>query len=66
MMQEWDQNSIDFAMEKGEAKGEAKGVVKGEAKRAAEIARRMLSKDYPIAEIADISSLSEEQVRALM
>ena len=30
-----------------------------------EIALRMLAKNYPISKIADISGLTEEQVRAL-
>jgi predicted transposase/invertase (TIGR01784 family) len=63
MMHEWDyQNSIDFAMEKGEAKG----VAKGEANKAIETARLMLADHEPMEKIVKYSGLTEEQVRALM
>ena len=51
MKQKWDlENSIEFR----------------EKKTRKETARRMLAKNYPISEIADISGLTEEQVRSLM
>ena len=75
------ENTIDYAKEKaaaeaekrGEARGEAKGYVKGIAdgeargdqKRAEATARKMLANGYPVSEIAELTDLSEEQIRAL-
>ena len=54
MMHEWDyQNSIDFAMEKGEAK------------KAIKTARLMLADHEPMEKIVKYSGLTEEQIRAL-
>jgi hypothetical protein len=37
----------------------------GEKKKAIEVARKMLQKHYPIAEIIDLTGLSEEEINKL-
>jgi predicted transposase/invertase (TIGR01784 family) len=49
----------------GEARGEAKGKVEGRHEKAVEIARRALEKNLPLADIAELTGLSEEAIAAL-
>jgi predicted transposase/invertase (TIGR01784 family) len=49
----------------GEAKGEAKGKVEGRHEKAVEVARRALEKNLPLADIAELTGLSEEAIAAL-
>ncbi|MDR1885628.1 MAG: hypothetical protein LBQ56_05080 [Synergistaceae bacterium] len=49
----------------GEAKGRTAGLLEGEAKGRAETARRMLARDMEISLVADITGLSQDEVRAL-
>ncbi|MDR1917109.1 MAG: Rpn family recombination-promoting nuclease/putative transposase [Synergistaceae bacterium] len=50
---------------KGEAKGKAEGLAEGEARGKAGTARRMLARDMEISLVADITGLSEDEVRTL-
>ncbi len=74
MMHEWDyENSISYAREKGHKAGWESGLKKGreegreEGREAERIntARRMLEKQYTAEAIAELTGLTEEQVRAL-
>ena len=58
-------NQIRFAEKQAAAKAEAKAIERTRKEASIKTARRMLAKNYPISEIADISGLTEEQVRAL-
>lgn len=49
----------------GRAKGRAEGRTEGSNERAKEIAVKMLSKTYPISEIAELTGLSEKEIAAL-
>lgn len=49
----------------GEAKGEAKGKVEGRHEKAVEVARRALEKNLPLADIAELTGVSEEAIAAL-
>jgi predicted transposase/invertase (TIGR01784 family) len=49
----------------GLAEGRTAGLAEGEAKGKAETARRMLARDMEISVVADITGLSEDEVRAL-
>ena len=50
---------------KGVAIGEARGEVKGEEKKAIEIARNMLKNGFPIGQVAELSGLDVERIKAL-
>ena len=78
MMTENDyRNCIDFAREEGHAsgfaEGEARGLAAGEAKGRAEgksegivtVAKSMKAKGYAIADIMDVSGLSQKEVEDL-
>ena len=74
MMTENDyRNCIDFAREEGIAEGEARGLATGEAKGRAEgksegivtVAKSMKAKGYAIADIMDVSGLSQKEVEDL-
>ena len=74
-------NCIDFAREEGhasgfaegearglaagEAKGRAEGIVEGEAKGIVTVAKSMKAKGYAIADIMDVSGLSQKEVEEL-
>jgi predicted transposase/invertase (TIGR01784 family) len=47
----------------GEARGETRGETRGKERSTWQLARRMHSKGYPIAEIADLTGISEEKLR---
>ena len=74
-------NCIDFAREEGhasgfaegearglaagEAKGRAEGIAEGEAKGISAVAKSMKAKGYAIADIMDVSGLSQKEVEDL-
>ncbi len=62
-------NVIDTAAQeaeiKGEATGHAKGLVEGEMKKAIETARKLLQRNMPLSDVAEITGLSEETINAL-
>ena len=66
-------NVIDSAASEGEtkgiaiglAKGHAEGRVEGQVEKAQEIARRLLQKNTPLAEIADLTGLSKAEIKSL-
>jgi predicted transposase/invertase (TIGR01784 family) len=47
------------------AEGEQRGEARGEQVRSAEIARRMLGKQMPLSEIAELTGLTIEQLQIL-
>jgi hypothetical protein len=49
----------------GEQRGEARGEARGEQVRSAQIAQRMLSKNMPLSEIAELTGLTIEQLKVL-
>ena len=53
-------------IEKGIEKGMEKGKLEGERSKALETARRMLARRMPVDVIADLTGLSEDEVRGLM
>ena len=62
----WDyENTIDYAKEKAAAEAEKRGEARGSQIRAEATARKMLANGYPVSEIAELTDLSEEQIRAL-
>lgn len=52
--------------EQGERVGVKKGMEKGEKKKAKETARRMLTDDLPIENIAKYTGLTEKEVKELL
>jgi predicted transposase/invertase (TIGR01784 family) len=48
-----------------EARGEARGEAKGEEKKAIEIAKAMLTKNKPMEEIVEFTSLTVEEIEKL-
>ena len=62
-------NQIAFAKKNARAEGKAEGRAEGKSEglleRSIETARKMLAKGYPMEEIAEISELPVEQIRAL-
>ena len=70
MRRDWDyKNTMDYAIAQGHtrglAEGEAMGVAKGKADEQQLIARRMLGKDMPVETIAELTELTEDQIREL-
>ncbi len=51
---------------RGEQKGLKEGLAEGIFKEKLEIARRMLSRNVPVKEIMEYTSLTEGQIRALI
>jgi predicted transposase YdaD len=49
----------------GEQRGEARGEARGEFVRSTQIARRMLSRNIPLTEIAELTELTIEQLQIL-
>ena len=62
-------NSLDTAEEKGRAegleKGRAEGRAEGQAEKTIEIARKMKSKGFSVADISEMIGLTEEEIEAL-
>ena len=50
---------------RGEVRGEARGEIKGRSEEKVEIARKMLSQNYPIADISKLTALSIEEISKL-
>ena len=57
---------LEQGIEIGEARGEAKGEARGEAKRARIVARNMTERGFPLATIALVLALTEDEVQALL
>jgi predicted transposase/invertase (TIGR01784 family) len=59
----------DEGLKEGRAEGRAEGLAEGEAKgehnKAIESARKMKGKGYPIADIAEITGLTVEDINSL-
>lgn len=53
------------AEQKGKAEGKAEGKEEGRIEERRETARKLKSRNMPIAEIAEITDLSEEEIRQL-
>jgi predicted transposase/invertase (TIGR01784 family) len=51
--------------EEGRAEGLVEGRMEGEMKKALETARKLLQKNMPLSDIADVTGLSEEEIAAL-
>ncbi|MGI4776143.1 MAG: Rpn family recombination-promoting nuclease/putative transposase [Janthinobacterium lividum] len=49
-------------LKKAEAKGKAEGIAEGKAERNIEIAKKLLEKNYSIADIADLTGLSIKEI----
>ena len=61
-----DERVREDAMKKGLEKGLAQGLEKGERLKAIETAHKMLARNMEISVIADLTDLSEKEVRALL
>jgi len=59
------QGSRDEGLAEGLAKGKAEGLAEGEAKSQVEFARRLLRREMPLAEVAELSGLPEAEVKRL-
>lgn len=57
--------SRDEGWAEGRAEGRAEGLQEGAEKRSMEIARKMLSQDFPVSQIAAITGLTEEKINSL-
>ena len=58
-------NQIAYAHMEGLAEGKAEGLAVGEAKVKAEVARRMLERDFPVGMVAEVTGFSEAEIMAL-
>jgi predicted transposase/invertase (TIGR01784 family) len=66
MMTEMDRAaSLAWAEEKGVMRGEARGITIGSLRQAQKMARWMLAKGMPIADIEEATGLSEPEILAL-
>ena len=54
-----------IGLEQGRAEGEAIGLKKGAAQKQREIAKNMKTKNIPVADIAEMTGLSAEEVEEL-
>lgn len=54
-----------IGLKEGRAEGLAEGLVKGQQQKAIETAKRMLEKEYPAEEVAELTGLTVEQVLEL-
>jgi hypothetical protein len=63
--QKWKAEQIAEGEKRGEKRGEMRGKKRGETNRSLKIASRLLKKQMPIAEIADLTELTIEQVQKL-
>ena len=60
------EQGIAQGREQGIAQGREQGRELGEKENAKEVARRMLSDDFPVATIAKYTGLTEQEVKELM
>lgn len=58
-------NTMDYAHDNGVEEGKAIGMAEGEAKANMDNARKMKAKGFSIADIADITGLSTEEIEKL-
>ena len=66
MMVMWDNYAVyKHAEEKGIVKGIEKGIVKGEKKKSKEFALKLLARNTPLDDIADLTGLSIEEIKKL-
>lgn len=66
MMVMWDNYAVyKHAEEKGMEKGIEKGIVKGEKKKSKEFALKLLARNTPLDDIADLTDLSIEEIKKL-
>ncbi|MEQ8222014.1 MAG: hypothetical protein ABRQ37_06900 [Candidatus Eremiobacterota bacterium] len=56
-------NSIQEARENGIENGIKKGITKGKLESKLEIVKKMLSRNYPLEEIADLTGLPLEEIK---
>ena len=61
----WQEEARMDALAEGRAEGRTEGRAEGENKRAVEIARKMIRHDRPLAEVAEITGLTLEEVEPL-
>ncbi len=62
----WLKEGIEIGEARGEARGEVRGKALGKAERERQIARAMIANDYPVASIAHLLAISEEDVMRLL
>ena len=66
MMVMWDNYAVyKHAEEKGMEKGIEKGIIKGEKKKSREFALKLLARNTPLDDIADLTGLSIEEIKKL-
>jgi hypothetical protein len=63
--EQWEAEKIAEGKQEGLKLGEKRGEKRGEERKGIEIAQRMLARNMPIAEVADITGLTIAQVQAL-
>ena len=70
MMVMWDNYAVykhaeEKGMEKGMEKGIEKGIIKGEKKKSREFALKLLARNTPLDDIADLTGLSIEEIKKM-
>ena len=66
MMVMWDNYAVyKHAEEKGMEKGIEKGIIKGEKKKSREFALKLLARNTPLDDIADLTDLSIDEIKKL-
>ena len=66
MMVMWDNYAVyKHAEEKGMEKGMEKGIIKGEKKKSREFALKLLARNTPLDDIADLTGLSIEEIKKM-
>ena len=66
MMVMWDNYAVyKHAVEKGMEKGIEKGIIKGEKKKSREFALKLLARNTPLDDIADLTGLSIDEIKKL-
>ena len=66
MMVMWDNYAVyKHAEEKGMEKGIEKGIIKGEKKKSREFALKLLARNTPLDDIADLTCLSIEEIKKM-
>ncbi len=59
------QKNVDRWIEEWKAEGEARGEARGETKERRRVAKRMLTAGIPLAQVAEITNLSVEELESL-
>ena len=66
MMVMWDNYAVyKHAEEKGIEKGKEEGIIKGEKKKSREFALKLLARNTPLDDIADLTGLSIEEIKKM-